>query len=281
MSAAQSRVVQASTAKEQFPALTFDPADAALLRRRRCTACHAVREHFLASPPLPTCEASTRLHIQLPRCPELPKPAPPKPNKAALAALKKAKAKRRAGAPTAAATGSPHDTTMASLQRIMDAAHGLAEGLIDDAADAAAAAAIAARSAAAPAAAATQPDPTCRKPPRQTAETGACAAAGAPGYTLAAYALCFMRAARGRLSCSRSAVVPALGAPPSLLPTLLPALLPDRVVIVEVHLHESVIQTMKAGGSAGFDDGTGPQVDLWWDVVDHEGLMTAIDELEV
>lgn len=255
-------LAQAAAAKKQFPALTFDPADAALLHKRRCAACRAVQAGLAASPPLPPCDAAKRLFIQLPNCPELPKPPKPEPAKASPRIPS-----RRAR--SAARAESANDHAMAALQRIMDAAEELMGHLIEDGAEAA------------DTAAEVEPPEIvikCRKPPRGLAEVGSCSRPGSPGYKLAVYGLCFLRAARGRLACGRMAVVPAAGAPHPLLSALLPAVLPGRVVMAEVHLHDSTVETLQA---AAFDDGTGPQVDLVWDVLRHAGLTDALGVLEV
>lgn len=272
---------QAEAAKRQFPALTFDPGSAKLLRIRRCRACRAVRARLLETPPLPTCDAATRLHIQLPECPELPKFKPkPKQDKAQTAASQAATAS--APSPQRA----QHEHAMRILDNLMHVSYDLAQDMVDDAKRA---------GAAEPLPKAGSPDRKrgrsgvidirCTRPPRSvTTKVKFCKRPGAPGFGLAAYGACLLRASRGRLVCSRMAVVPAAGAPRSLLSTMLPLLLPGRVIAVEVHVHESAGDLLHAGGGLdAFDDGTGPQLDMVWEIVGRESkqLGAVISELEV
>eukprot|EP00892_Ulva_mutabilis_P000688 jgi/Ulvmu1/1061/UM105_0020.1 len=249
---------KAAAGSQQYPALSFAAADAALLHKRRCTACRAVQRGFAAMPAEPKCTAATRLFIQYHDCPELPKPEKPKV------------AQEKPGKPTPPAKQSRpagSDNGMETLQRIMDVSQDLMINLIEDAAESEAAAPMGAP----------ELDIRCRKPPRGAPETAACSKPGAPGYKLAVYGLCYLRAARGRLACGRMAVVPAAGVPRALLSALLPAVLPARVVVAEVHLHMSVLEALQADA---FDDGTGAQVDLVWDVVQHDALSGALAQLE-
>eukprot|EP00892_Ulva_mutabilis_P000699 jgi/Ulvmu1/1062/UM105_0021.1 len=245
---------QAAKGRERFPSLTFDVAQAELLRQRRCTACRAVRARLAAFPAPPDCDVGNALRIDLDGCP-----------KRDVSAKKSTRAKPAAKPAADVDQKADYKRATTLLAALRSAADEVAEDMQIELEQK--------WQANRPYTCSIRPTP----PPPDAADA---ADSGDPGHVMIAYGMCLVmkRLARDGIGCSLATMVPAAGAPPSLVPLLLPALLPPRVLLVEVWVNR--LPPLPEPRCAGADCDAVDQdlfqsmlpVDVTWRFVERDGL---------